>query len=189
MDETGLLVTNVKLDLIVYYVARKSYEAFASGANKIIAEDLISEINDLTKARITSSMKMLERIEFLEFTQEKGEYAIRRGVNFDVIVGGGKADVLEVKKARVITPSNFETLKERKMGFLALVRKSNEEREKPLPKDVLNKFFAYWSEVDLSTSVMKWENKKHYPTWEPERRLSTWYSNAVKNNEIYVLNS
>ena len=41
------------------------------------------------------------------------------------------------------------------------------------PKDMIRKFFDYWSETNKSCTKMKWEQEK---TWELNLRLATWAS-------------
>jgi hypothetical protein len=194
MIEVGLLVSNVKLDLVSFYVAKKCYEAFATGENKIYSEFLIGEIGlDLSKAAITSSMKKLERFGFLEFTHSKGEYMIQRGENFQEIVSGGKVEMTALLvKDKPQKVDLKETLEQRRREFWEYLWEENEKQDKKKlasgSEGMLEKFFLYWSEADRSTGLMKWENKKEHPTWEAKKRLGTWYSNAVQRGEIIVMN-
>lgn len=41
------------------------------------------------------------------------------------------------------------------------------------PKDMIDAFFGYWSEMNKSCTKMRWEQQ---PTWETAKRLATWAS-------------
>ena len=50
------------------------------------------------------------------------------------------------------------------------------------PKDMIQKFFDYWSEMNRSCTKMRFEQQ---PTWETAKRLATWAAkdNQYKSNE------
>lgn len=44
------------------------------------------------------------------------------------------------------------------------------------PKEMLNAFFAYWSQWDRSGVKMRWEKEQ---TWETKKRLITWHNRQL----------
>ena len=44
-------------------------------------------------------------------------------------------------------------------------------------RDMLNDFFAYWTEPNKSKTKLKWELND---TWDVSRRLKTWAKNDLK---------
>lgn len=45
----------------------------------------------------------------------------------------------------------------------------------------LNNFIGYWTELTKSGKYQRWEKEK---TFEPRRRLTTWFNNAIKFNNF-----
>jgi len=70
-----------------------------------------------------------------------------------------------------------ESLKEQKLRLLNERRKIFTIRvwefSNQYPKEMLDKFLLYWSEMNKSGSQMRWEMER---TWELGRRLATWAS-------------
>ncbi len=79
-------------------------------------------------------------------------------------------NINDIKEKPATPPSSKkskqELLKERETKFKADVFAFAD-----YPKDMLDKFFLYWSEPNKSRTKMLWETK---PTFEISRRLSTW---------------
>ncbi|HNY55701.1 MAG TPA: hypothetical protein PKI86_08745 [Chitinophagales bacterium] len=92
---------------------------------------------------------------------------------------GGGIDNIKLNKtkqnkesvANATTPkSNLkETLESRKKQFYNQVA----EFKETYPKEMLRKFYDYWSELNPSGTKMKFELQK---TWELSKRLTTWSS-------------
>ena len=67
----------------------------------------------------------------------------------------------------------------RKKGFGLDLREYTEGQPNPnnvvqYPRDMVSKFYEYWSELDRSGKKMRFEKEK---TWELPLRLSRWASN------------
>lgn len=84
-------------------------------------------------------------------------------------------------KKTVIVIKNIE---QRKIDFSLSL---NPFLEKYIPefglnpaKDMLNKFYVYWSEANPNGKKMKWEMQK---TWDLKGRLRTWADNQIKFNK------
>lgn len=67
------------------------------------------------------------------------------------------------------TPSNKDKLEERKKEFYDSLRPYVGK----YPKEMIRKFFDYWSELNKSRTKMRYEMEK---TWEVGKRLATWAS-------------
>ena len=66
-----------------------------------------------------------------------------------------------------------QTIEERKINFSSTL----EPYLVSFGRDILNKFFLYWTEPNQKTNKMRFEFEK---TWSLERRLNTWRENESK---------
>src|SRR4030042_7129457 len=57
---------------------------------------------------------------------------------------------------------------------------SGKSKKQPYPIVMLEEFFNYFGEMDRNGKLMRFENKKLYPTWETSKRLSYWYRRSNK---------
>lgn len=92
-------------------------------------------------------------------------FGIVRKVEVEVEVEVETKEELEVKSKK--------ELEERKQVFLSTLSTFQEKYN----KDILNKFFNYWTEKNPSGKKMKFEMQK---TFEISKRLKTWSDNQLK---------
>lgn len=78
----------------------------------------------------------------------------------------------------------IQSIEQRKINFSLSL---NPFLEKYIPefglnesKDMLNKFYVYWSESNPNGKKMKWEMQK---TWDLKGRLRTWADNQIRFNK------
>lgn len=95
------------------------------------------------------------------------EYAQGDQVKYDAFMAGCKF-MKEGKSKKTIS------IEEREERF----KKTLEPYLHKYGRDMLNKFFLYWTEKNKSGKKMRFEMQ---PTWELSKRLSTWYG---KNREF-----
>lgn len=86
-------------------------------------------------------------------------------------------EIKEKKKESTIVPKKAElslNLPKRRNAFIETLR----PYLSVYGKDMINAFFAYWSEPNKSGTKMRFELEK---TWEISRRLSRWAKNELTN--------
>lgn len=72
-------------------------------------------------------------------------------------------------------------IKERKEWFINSIRESN----KDYPKDMLNDFYLYWSELTLNG----WMRFELEPTWDTIRRLGRWFMRHINTHSSDLTSS
>lgn len=77
--------------------------------------------------------------------------------------------VQKKESAAKATPTPKEKLEERKKGFYDSLRPYVGK----YPKEMIRKFFDYWSEMNKSCTKMRYEGER---TWETSKRLANWAS-------------
>ena len=79
----------------------------------------------------------------------------------------------EISEKPVYKKVEKQTIEERKINFSSTL----EPYLQSFGRDILNKFFLYWTEPNQKTNKMRFEFEK---TWSLERRLNTWKENESK---------
>lgn len=70
-------------------------------------------------------------------------------------------------------PKPTSAIEERKDWLIKSIRESKGD----YPKEMLNDFFLYWSELDANGLSMRFEKEQ---TWETSKRLRRWYMHSQK---------
>ena len=91
--------------------------------------------------------------------------------------------ITTTKEGKNFKENNKETIKRRKKDFKNDVFKHSQYSNK-----ILNEFFNYWSQINLTTFKMKWEDSKYF---EVKNRLKSWKTKeetwgASKNKSDFV---
>ena len=92
----------------------------------------------------------------------------------------------DVQNVQLLNTNNKRTNRESKTSLLTLTieerkivfRDSLAPNLEKYGKEVLNKFYAYWTQMGEGDKKMKWEKEK---TWDVRYRLSTWIQNERVN--------
>jgi hypothetical protein len=127
-------------------------------------------------------------VDFVKHTSTHSTVIDKDNVNVnDTVKDNVTVNVNDTVKDNVTVNVNdtvIKNIEQRKINFSLSL---NPFLEKYIPefglngaKDMLNKFYLYWSEANPNGKKMKWEMQK---TWDLKGRLRTWADNQVKFNK------
>ena len=124
--------------------------------------------------------------EMMVFFRPKGNDKGNAKGNAEVLSCKGKGNGLGNAKGNGLGNGNTGDSESRKKDFGLELREYTEGQPNPnnatqYPRDMVSKFYEYWSELDRSGKKMRFEKEK---TWELPLRLSRWASNNFDKKSI-----
>lgn len=144
----------------------------------IWSQKFVNSIEDAYRKRKQTLFTKNDILELYKTSISSGNPSISRGLNEKEPInsqsGGNQAEVIPKVKYSRVNKSKEEKSKEditaRKLKFSSTL----EPFLKTYGKELLNDFYKYWTEPNISKTKFRKELER---TWDVERRLGTWAKN------------
>jgi len=143
------------------------YEDYASG--QITLEDA----ENVAQSRKVSHRDKCDRTESHDLAKLAVNVTVTDNVTDNVNVTNNKSVSADKSAAPANLKTTLQTRKEKFINSLA-------EFSQQYPKEMLNQFYAYWTELNHSQTKMKYELEK---TFEISKRLAKWAANDKQFNK------
>ena len=143
--------------------------------------DLFELVNsDKMNLEDAENVAKSRKVSLSDVSDRKTRLNVNDNVNVNVNVNDNVNDISfkeknekEISEKPVYKKVEKQTIEERKINFSSTL----EPYLQSFGRDILNKFFLYWTEPNQKTNKMRFEFEK---TWSIERRLNTWKENESK---------